>query len=371
MTIAEDYLALAWHYHAAGRADMAGLAYRIHRDLEREAPLPNLWTPEAEDLAPANPSGTLQGGGRKCVAHVTVGPAGRKSSWDGAVYALRVNGGEPHYLYDPILDRLGQFYPLNVAARTVKRGWPSSDPRSCNKAGDRLIQIEFIAMPDGFTRYWKPGPNYRAMMRDIRAQGVPDVWFAGPVAQTPREDRRVSWSTYVNGAGWLGHSNVPMNDHWDPGPIDQRAIFTAAPISSAPPKPDPNIKELQRELVELGYLTPADVDGIDGPITQAAKEAAMSMLDDFKRDILEEIARARRDILAALTIPLKDEGQRVFGTDRDTITVGQALGGIGLAARRSEVVLALSEPEATEAMRKWASDGGPKPGLRETEEAPA
>lgn len=70
------------------------------------------------------------------------------------------------------------------------------------------------------------------------------------------------------------------------------------------------------------------------------------------------------DILAALTVPLNEEGGRVFGTGRDTITVGQAVGGLGLAARRSEVVLALAHPDETEAMRKWASDGGPKPGLR-------
>lgn len=325
--------------------------------------MPNLWTPEAEDLSPANPSGTLQGGGRKCVAHVTVGPAGRPSSWTGAIYALRLNGGEPHYLYDPVTDRLGQFYPLNVSARTVKRGWPPSDPRSCNKAGGRVIQIEFVAMPDGFTRYWKPGPKFRAMMRDIRAQGVPDLWFAGRVSQTPSDGRRISWGDFEAGEGWLGHSNVPMNDHWDPGPIDQAAIFSAAPATIPRPKPDPDITALQRELVELGYLTDADVDGIDGPTTRAAKEAAMSMLDDFKKDIEASIDRARRDVLAALMIPLNDEGRRVFGTTRDSITTGQALGGIGLAARRSEVVLAIAEAEATEAMRKWASDGGPKPGL--------
>lgn len=325
--------------------------------------MPNLWTPEAQRLTPANPSGTLQGGGRKCIAHVTVGPAGNAASWTGAIYALRVAGGEPHYLYDPVTDWLGQFYPLNVAARTVKRGWPPSDPRSCNKAGDRVIQIEFVSMPDGFTRYWKPGPHYRAMMRDIRDQGVPDIWFAGKVSQTPSDGRRISWRAFEAGEGWLGHSNVPMNDHWDPGPIDQSAIFAAAPAGTPSPAPDPDIEELQRELVALGYLTDADVDGIDGPITQAAKEAAMSMLDDFKKDIEASIDRARRDILAALTIPLNPEGQRVYGTSRDTITAGQALAGIGLAARRSEVVLAIAEPEATETMRKWASDGGPKPGL--------
>ena len=362
--LAARYAERAWAYHAAGRSDLAALAWAVHLDLEREAIMPNLWTPEAEDLSPANPSGTLQGGGRKCVAHVTVGPAGRPSSWTGAIYALRLNGGEPHYLYDPVTDRLGQFYPLNVSARTVKRGWPPSDPRSCNKAGGRVIHIEFVAMPDGFTRYWRPGPNFRAMMRDIRAQGIPDIWFAGPVSQTPADNRRISWDAYRDGAGWLGHSNVPMNDHWDPGPINRAAIFLAAPIPSAPVVTDPDITTLQRELVELGFLTPADVDGIDGPKTQSAKEAYMSMLDDLRKEISDQIDRARRDILAALTVPLNEEGGRVFGTGRVTITVGQAVGGLGLAARRSEVVLALAHPDETEAMRKWASDGGPKPGLR-------
>lgn len=79
---------------------------------------------------------------------------------------------------------------------------------------------------------------------------------------------------------------------------------------------------------------------------------------------LDSLAKQLDRIEKSLTVPLSDEGQRVMGTERDSLTVGQVLGGTALASRRAEVVLAVAEPEATEAMRKWASDGGPKPGIR-------
>jgi hypothetical protein len=79
---------------------------------------------------------------------------------------------------------------------------------------------------------------------------------------------------------------------------------------------------------------------------------------------LDSLAKQLDRIEKSLTVPFNDEGQRVMGTERDFFTVGQVLGGTAFVSRRAEVVLAVAEPEATEAMRKWASDGGPKPGIR-------
>ena len=268
----------------------------------------NLWTPEAERLDPLGYPGTMMGiGGAKAIAHCTVG-----TDYDLMHRVLRAKQGEPHYLYDVRTDRLGQYFSLAVSSRSLQRGFVDV---SCNKAGPVVIQIEFVAAPDGFTRYWQPGPRFRAMMRDIRDQGVPDIWIA-PVAQDSKltGTRRLDWQAYLATPGWIGHCSVPAQDHWDPGPIDQAAIFDAAPVARF----DPAIKALQTELAAVGLLTPGDVDGIDGPKTQRAKEAYMDMQQQiaaiYAATAKDDIARRRQvnvmqrqDAQAALLVALADK----------------------------------------------------------------
>ena len=304
----------------------------------------NLWTPEAERLDPLGYPGTMMGiGGAKAIAHCTVG-----TDYDLMHRVLRAKQGEPHYLYDVRTDRLGQYFSLAVSSRSLQRGFVDV---SCNKAGPVVIQIEFVAAPDGFTRYWQPGPRFRAMMRDIRDQGVPDIWIA-PVAQDSKltGTRRLDWQAYLATPGWIGHCSVPAQDHWDPGPIDQAAIFDAAPVARF----DPAIKALQTELAAVGLLTPGDVDGIDGPITQAAKEAYMATLDSLARDLA--------DIKGMLTVPVdRPEWRQVLGTGKGTLTLGELAAVAAVNATRGAVVDSIVAPEATAAVRAWEA-GGPKPG---------
>lgn len=266
----------------------------------------NLWTPEAKRLEPSGFPGTLMGvGGAKVIAHCTVG-----LGFNAMDRVLREKQGEPHYLYDPVTDELGQYFSIAVSSRSLKRGYVE---KSCNKAGTRVIQIEFVAMPDGFTRYWKPGPNFRAMMRDIRAQGVPDEWLA-PVAKDGRLTGtwRLTWENYLKGRGWIGHCSAPAQDHWDPGPIDTQAIFLAAYHEpgggltpggqvATMPQFDPVIKTLQVELVAAGLLGISDIDGIDGPKTQGAKEKFVAQLDDMQKAIIDAVqgvkTQLRKDLV--------------------------------------------------------------------------
>ncbi|MFJ9213006.1 LysM peptidoglycan-binding domain-containing protein [Streptomyces sp. NPDC102264] len=138
---------------------------------------------------------------------------------------------EPHILYDPSTDRLGQYGPLNQSARALK----NDGSLRTNRTGRVCIQIEVLgraAQP--FTKTWKPGPNFRALMRAIRSWGVPDVWPAGRLAASYSDSASRSRVTWQTKGGHYGHSNAPGNDHWDPGNIDQSAIFAAAPVTPAP-----------------------------------------------------------------------------------------------------------------------------------------
>ncbi|MFE2075185.1 peptidoglycan-binding protein [Streptomyces misionensis] len=135
---------------------------------------------------------------------------------------------EPHILYDPTTDRIGQFGPLNQSARALQ----NDGSTRTNRVGRACIQIEVLgraATP--FTGYWKPGKNFRALMDAIRSWGVPDMFPMGPPAANSaacKRDRNV-WLTK---GGHYGHCNIPGNSHWDPGHIDTEALFAAAPKGS-------------------------------------------------------------------------------------------------------------------------------------------
>lgn len=173
------------------------------------------WIAEAENLKTGSHPGTMEGGKPKVTWHVTVCPSGG-GYFDAMHRVLVSKESEPHILYDPLTDRLGQYFPLDTSARALS----NDGDRRTNGSGSVNIQIEVVAMPDDFTRYWKPGPNYRALLRAIRSWGVPDAWPGGNPYGRPAR----TWATYVK-AGHFGHVHVPGNDHYDPQVKDGALLF--------------------------------------------------------------------------------------------------------------------------------------------------
>jgi hypothetical protein len=168
----------------------------------------------------------------RVVWHTTESGAGN-GAFDAVARVLMTNGDEPHILYDPTTDRIGQFGPLNESARALK----NDGATRTNRVGKVAIQIEVLAhAAHPFTGYWKPGKNFRALMAAIRSWGVPDVFPMGALAShyadpAAKRDRDV-WLTK---GGHYGHSNIPGNDHWDPGAINKAALFAAAPVKTTLP----------------------------------------------------------------------------------------------------------------------------------------
>lgn len=240
--------------------------------------MPERWIKEAEDLKSNGQSGTMSRNhsGVKVTWHVTVSPSGG-SMFNAMHGVLTRNKSEPHILYDPLTDRLGQYFPLDRSARALA----NDGNRPTNRDGKINIQIEVVARPDGFTNYWKPGPNYKALMRAIRSWGVPDEWPAGRLSQHSNDNVSRSWNHYRK-SGHFGHCNVPGNNHWDPGPINQAAIFTATQghdggaqdVPSTPSKPGkfkPLWKPTGKMSVEdIQRAVGVKADGLYGKDTKAA-----------------------------------------------------------------------------------------------------
>ncbi|MCZ4510849.1 peptidoglycan-binding domain-containing protein [Streptomyces sp. ActVer] len=175
----------------------------------------------------------------RVVWHTTESGAGDDAFRSVSAHLISVSA-EPHLLYDPTTDRLGQFGPLNASARALR----NDGSTRTNRVGKVCIQIEVLGRAGKpFTATWKPGPNYRAMMAAIRSWKIPDTFPAGRIATSGADATNRPRTIWMSKGGHYGHANIPGNDHWDPGNIDKSALFEAAPIGSpgaggtTPPKP--------------------------------------------------------------------------------------------------------------------------------------
>ncbi|MFD0531926.1 hypothetical protein ACFQ1I_43840 [Kitasatospora arboriphila] len=91
-----------------------------------------------------------------------------------------------------------------------------------NRKGDVCVQIESLFFP-----YCRVGGKVYPTLADapctgldrivpwLRSWGVPDVWPMGPPTWSANRSATV-WDTR---SGHYGHSQVPENDHTDPGPM--------------------------------------------------------------------------------------------------------------------------------------------------------
>jgi hypothetical protein len=203
----------------------------------------------------------------RVVWHTTESGAGN-TAFDSVGKYLRTIGAEPHFLYDPTTDRLGQYGPLNESALALK----NDGATRTNRTGLVCVQIEVLARAGTpFTGYWKPGPNFRALMAAIRSWGVPDVFPMGALATKygdPAAKR--SRDIWTNKAGHYGHCNVPGNDHWDPGAISKAALFAAAPVKVATPAKPAPVAKPKVDLSELIRAAKNDPYAAQGHTTYPA-----------------------------------------------------------------------------------------------------
>lgn len=211
-----------------------------------------IWIPGAERLTPSKPGGKITSTAPpRVVWHTTEADPGTASVWAAMIRVLKGKSAEPQVLYDPLTDRLGQFMPLNVSGRALR----NDGGTQTNRVGRVCIQVEVIgraAKP--FTAYWKPGKNFRALMAALRSHGIPDAWPAGapprfiasPPHNVPESPR--SRAIWLEKAGHYGHSQIPGNDHGDPGAVSTTALF-AAGGSKPTPEDDMPLNDADKKFI--------------------------------------------------------------------------------------------------------------------------
>jgi len=277
--------------------------------------MPDLWMPGAIRIE-SDRRNPLNNNGFRLITWHTF-EAGYSLSVTDALRILIRNGSEA-FVFHPLTGEWGQCQPMDTGARTLK----APGGIATNRFGSVHPQVEVIGYAN---KPWTSdltdaGRDGLARGLDFfRSWDIPDQWafdspppaYPGPGVQRAYPSR----SGHAYHAGWIG------NDHGDPGAI-------AAPwtLVAGSPKPDPQIKALQQELAAIGLLDPTDVDGIDGPKTQAAKEAAMSIQGDV-RAILHEITdgierdrqvfmnnrlKAQSALLEAIAVKVADGDQAIL-----------------------------------------------------------
>lgn len=133
-------------------------------------------------------------------------------------------GMAPHLIWDPFTGRIAQMFSATSRSKAVVNAPGGVET---NRKGDICIQIEILFFP-----YCRVGGKVYATVADtpcigldrimawLRSWGVPDVWPMGAPDWNSHRDAGV-WDTR---SGHYGHSQVPENDHTDPGPMP--ALFT-------------------------------------------------------------------------------------------------------------------------------------------------
>lgn len=188
--------------------------------------MPELWMPGATRLDVGDHAPT-DGGPAKAIPHVTwdedttaakplpLVSYERLVSW----FGRNPDGipAAPHILWDPFTGRFTQFHPANSRSKSLA---DQPGGTRTNRAGSVVIQIEALFFPycvwNGKT-YARlvdtPCKGWEQLHAWIKSWGVPDRWPMGPLTTRGNRDEE-TWRTK---AGWYGHSQVPENDHTDPG----------------------------------------------------------------------------------------------------------------------------------------------------------
>jgi hypothetical protein len=177
--------------------------------------------------------GDLLGGPPRWVWHTYEADPKRLTAVVGA-RALRAAGHDAHFVFNPLSGQIAQLLPASRSARTLKN---LAGGVQTNRLGSVCLQVEvigFAANPFTSILTQDGRAGLGKLVAFARAHGIPDVWPAGPPPAYPSGSSPRRTDIWVTRAGHYGHSQVPENDHGDPGAIDTRVLFAAAaaPITS-------------------------------------------------------------------------------------------------------------------------------------------
>jgi peptidoglycan hydrolase-like protein with peptidoglycan-binding domain len=240
--------------------------------------MPDPWMPGARVIQRSPSSYTLLGGPRVAVWHSTETPAGSALAVAQGVNMAR---WPAHLIWDGSTGEIYQILAADKAGGALVTG---------NREGTMVIQVEAVGFAKDAPLSAGPTLGLDAILAWMDSWGIPRSWPAGPPLAYPASfgtgnGTRGKWGS----SGHYAHSQVPANDHGDPGLVDlAKWRAPAAPTGPAWDEPptayllwkgakDPVqgrysfVRWVQTRLVAHGYSL--IVDGDFGPATDTVVRA--------------------------------------------------------------------------------------------------
>jgi hypothetical protein len=212
--------------------------------------------------------GSMLGGPPRWVWH-TFEAAYTLSAANAAKYLVD-HGLEVHFTFNPQTGDIVQILPASRAGRGLRN---LSGGVQTNRQGKVCLQVEVVGYAaHPFTAALTPAgkAGLAKLVEFARAHGIPDVFPAGSPPPYPQGGSPRSASVWTTKAGHFGHSQVPENDHGDPGAISVAAIFASpapapapAPSTSPAPTPAPSLSG-RGEPVALIKIPDGSIWATDG-----------------------------------------------------------------------------------------------------------
>lgn len=189
-----------------------------------------------EQVPATSDGGSMLTTTRRVVWHTSEG-----DTFAGLIGTLHQTGYWPHYSWDPNTGEIAQHLSHDRAGRAL-----TNAPGGCETNRWGALQVEVVGhavVPFTTT----PMHGLADLLAIFRAAGVPDRWPLGQPLPYPRSyglnNGQRSISTWLGFPGHYGHSQVPENEHGDPGAVDIRAMFTVDPPTLPPPVPPTILEE--------------------------------------------------------------------------------------------------------------------------------
>lgn len=210
--------------------------------------MPDLWLPGATVVNRAGMGLGMLGGPSVAVWHTTETDTGT-----GNAVARGANMAKwpAHLVYEPTSGEVWQLLPANVGASALVTG---------NREGKTVIQIEVVGRASAAPLASSPMVGLDRILGWLDSWAIPRTWPAGaPPAYGPGGAPAYGRNNGARGlwgrSGHFGHSQVPGNDHGDPGAVN--LARWAAPAASAPVFDEPPLGYLlwegARDLVQGRY----------------------------------------------------------------------------------------------------------------------
>lgn len=225
-------------------------------------------------LAAADDGGVMEGGPAKVVWHTTENDPNTTSALAVARYLNNVRS-QVHLVWNPVTGEMVQMIPANRGGRGLMN---LAGGIQTNRGGSVVFQIEVVGKA---VNPWTSGPckGLDAIVAFLRQLGINDVWPAGDLKPYPASYGGVRSTVAWANPGHFGHSQVPENDHGDPGDLNQSKITgTGTPLPPASPLPPVftkpavvilNVGSRGPAVTRVQKIVGATADGVYGPATKS------------------------------------------------------------------------------------------------------